>query len=186
MSHPRIYESPSIPGLTWIQTAANEDARGSFAEVWRKEWVPGAREFVQQNRGYSVPGVLRGLHFHLRQRDLWRCESGRIFCAFVDLRQRIPVVQTGWLEESGASVYIPEGVAHGYCVDPRDDPAVMLYQVDRYYDMDDEHSVRWNDPTLAVEWPFASPVLSPRDARAPAFVDVSPLKLQVARDLLPR
>lgn len=185
---PRVEESLVIPGLYYVRAERVPDQRGFFSEVWRKEWVPGAREWVQQNRGGSGEGVLRGLHVHARQRDLWRCERGRIFCAFVDLRQRAGTIaaETYWLDDPSVAVYIPEGVAHGYCVPVGS--AVLSYQVDRYYDSDDEHALSWRDPAVmrAVHWPTLQPILSPRDARAPMLADFNPLLLQSLRDLLPR
>jgi dTDP-4-dehydrorhamnose 3,5-epimerase len=51
------------------------------------------------------------------------------------------------------------------------DTADVLYKATDFYAPGCEGSIRWDDPTLAIDWPLtAAPILSPKDAAAPLFV----------------
>ena len=75
------------------------DPRGSFRELWRAGDFPD-EPFVQANLSTSAAGVLRGLHLHRRQDDLWIVADGRAFVALVDLRPMLdgsgtaPLIET--------------------------------------------------------------------------------------------
>jgi dTDP-4-dehydrorhamnose 3,5-epimerase len=153
-----------------VELTSHEDERGSFAETFRQEWLPeGAPLMVQSNFSYSRAGVLRGLHLHRRQADFWCVVEGSAFIALFDLRVGSPTEGRAWTESFDAArglrcLYIPPGVAHGFCAlsDVR-----LLYMVDAYFTGDDEEGFAWNDPDLQVAWPVEDPILSPRDAEAP-------------------
>lgn len=149
------------------------DDRGSFAELWRRSsGVPGGEGFVQINLARSRRGVLRGMHFHLRQADLWAVVEGRIHAALVDLRSTHDrahvrgspaIVHLG----PGDQLYIPALVAHGYIVTKA---ATVLYFVSREYDAQDEHGFAWDDPLAAIPWPrLKEKILSARDRDAPGL-----------------
>ncbi len=87
----------NVPDANWLPTpiegvltrtvAFNSDDRGAFGELWRDSWTAGLDlEFTQANLSVSSAGVLRGLHFHERQTDLWVVLEGRALVALVDLR----------------------------------------------------------------------------------------------------
>lgn len=148
------------------------DGRGSFTELWRDGWT---REFGvsvrQANLSRSQRGVLRGLHFHERQADLWTFLDGRAYVALVDLRPRLSnPTATATLSEfemaPGSAVFIPAGVAHGFLAL---EPAALLYMVTNEYDGSDEHGFAWNDPVAAINWPVEAPTLSARDSTNPSL-----------------
>lgn len=157
-----------IPGVEIRPLDVFGDARGSLAEIYRAAQVPAA--FAQSNHSRSAPGVLRGLHYHRRQDDMWYVVSGRARVGLADLRTREerPRVEVHDLDgDAPATVYIPHGVAHGYLALTRLD---LIYFVTREYDPSDEHGVAWDDPSLAVPWdPPQAPILSGRDAANPAL-----------------
>ncbi len=151
------------------------DDRGSFAEIWRASWtddVPGADGPMmrQANLSRSQARVLRGIHVHEHQADLWVVVEGRAFIGLVDLRGPLAgngaaTVQT--IEaQPGDAVFLPEGVAHGFYAR---EALTLLYFVTNEYDGSDEHGFAWDDPTAAVPWPDGAPILSPRDAAAPSL-----------------
>ena len=74
----------------------------------------------------------------------------------------------------GDAVFIPRGVAHGFYA--RDD-VLLSYLVTRYYDGSDELGVAWDDPDLAIPWPCADPILSPRDRANPRLRDIDRTRL---------
>jgi dTDP-4-dehydrorhamnose 3,5-epimerase len=128
---------------------------------------------AQANLSRSKPGVLRGLHFHERQADIWVILEGLAWVALVDLRPVIrdaraaPIVER--LEMSvGDAVHIPPGVAHGFLARER---VALLYLVTNEYDGSDEHGFAWDDPRAAVGWPVETPVLSARDSSNPSLAE---------------
>lgn len=167
-------EPVGIDGVLRMPLTAHADERGSVAEAYRREWIPGAKEMVQSNLSRSRAGVLRGLHFHLRQSDYWIPVSGRVVVGLVDLREGSPTQgRTATLREDGerpAALYLPPGVAHGFYAET---DAVLVYLVDRAYTGEDEHGVAWDDPDVGLAWPVRDPVLSERDRGNPPLRDIA-------------
>jgi dTDP-4-dehydrorhamnose 3,5-epimerase len=168
-----VIESKDIPGVWLVNLATFGDRRGRFMETYRASWLPFAAPMVQGNRSESTPGVLRGLHYHRRQADLWFVQAGRVTTVLLDTRVGSPtegghlVLAQGGGED--VAVYIPEGVAHGFYAH---DDVVMTYLVTNEYDGSDELGVAWDDPDLGIAWPVSAPVLSDRDLDNPRLRDV--------------
>jgi dTDP-4-dehydrorhamnose 3,5-epimerase len=168
-----VFESSEIPGVWLIRLQEHTDARGRFMETYRSSWLPFAAPMVQGNRSESAPKVLRGLHYHRRQADLWVVQQGRVTTVLLDTRIGSPTkgkhatLQQGGGEE--LAVYIPEGVAHGFYAH---DQVVMSYLVTGEYDGSDELGVAWDDPDLGIAWPDEEPILSERDQKNPRLADV--------------
>jgi dTDP-4-dehydrorhamnose 3,5-epimerase len=169
-----IQESEYIRGVKFIHLKAFEDVRGRFMETFRKEWFPERSwEIFQTNRSDSMAGVLRGLHYHLRQVDYWYVPRGRILVGLADLRRNSPTsgatqaVEIG--EENQLGVFIPSGVAHGFLALT---DATLTYLVDQYYNSKDEFGVAWNDPTLGLPWGISEPIISDRDRHLPFLSEI--------------
>ncbi|MCL2661602.1 MAG: dTDP-4-dehydrorhamnose 3,5-epimerase [Acidobacteriaceae bacterium] len=163
------------------------DSRGWFAEIFNTAAFEAAglpSRFVQDNQSYSVKGVLRGLHYQLGkpQGKLVRVLSGHIWDVAVDLRADSPDFKrwagfhlrpfngSGELE----LLWIPEGFAHGFLV--LSDTAEVLYKTTNLYYPAGERSIRWDDPTLSIEWPLAelgqlAPAVSVKDAAGSLFTE---------------
>lgn len=151
----------SIPGVDLFPRSPYEDGRGRFVEIFRTNELPDG--FVQANHSTSKRGVLRGLHYHRNQADLWYLIAGRAQVALVDLRAGSgnPPVETLFLSaEEPAALYIPAGVAHGFAALT---DVELLYFVTAEYDASDEYGIAWDDPQLAIPWELTDPVLSERD-----------------------
>jgi dTDP-4-dehydrorhamnose 3,5-epimerase len=157
-----------IPGVLINQPQVHGDDRGRFAEIYRASAMP--LPFAQSNHSKSAAGVLRGLHYHRGQADLWYLVSGRAQVGLADLRDRSgpPRVEVHELDAAvPTSIYIPSGVAHGYLALTEID---LIYWVTAEYDPSDELGVAYDDPTLAVPWQLDTPpVVSARDASNPPF-----------------
>lgn len=154
-----------IPGVVHTELQLYADDRGRFAEIFRADAYP--ETFVQSNHSKSRAGVLRGLHYHRRQADLWYVAGGRAQVALADLRAGSGRPATAVLElaaDRPATLYVPAGVAHGFLALSDVD---LLYWVTAYFDGSDEHGVAWDDPTLAIPWESSTPVLSERDRSNP-------------------
>jgi dTDP-4-dehydrorhamnose 3,5-epimerase len=157
----------TIPGVVVKNMEPHEDGRGRFSEVMRAADFP--ESFVQSNHSFSRAGVLRGLHYHRYQSDLWYVVSGTARVGLVDLRHRKdrPDSATITLDEMNPqALYIPPGVAHGFYA-ARD--VNLIYWVTQYHDGSDEHGIAWNDPAAAIEWGSIEPTLSDRDKHNPAL-----------------
>ena len=163
-----------LPGLLLIEPDVFRDERGVFLESWNREryeaaGIPGA--FVQDNLSVSSAGVLRGLHYQnpSAQGKLVMATSGAVYDVAVDLRTDSPTFRR-WeaVELSGANLrqlWIPPGFAHGFLV--LEDQTRFSYKCTAPYVREHEHTLRWDDPELGIEWPTRTPILSARDAAAP-------------------
>jgi dTDP-4-dehydrorhamnose 3,5-epimerase len=161
-----------LPEVLLIEPKVFGDARGFFFESWNErefERVGIGVKFVQDNHSRSERGVLRGLHYQVRQPQgkLVRVVAGEVFDVAVDIRRSSP--NFGRWEgqrlsaHSKSTLWIPVGFAHGFCV--LSDFAEMLYKTTDFYASQHERSILWNDPDLGIEWPLAvAPSLSAKDA----------------------
>ncbi|MFV2064823.1 MAG: dTDP-4-dehydrorhamnose 3,5-epimerase family protein [Chloroflexota bacterium] len=163
-----------LPGVMERRIAFHPDDRGSFGELWRDSWsAPLGEPMRQANLSRSSARVLRGLHYHRRQADLWIVADGHPFIALVDVRPAVrgegpPVVET-IDAEPGQAFYLPSGIAHGFYAR---DPITLIYLVTNEYDGSDELGFAWDDAVASVPWPDQDPILSPRDADAPSLAEL--------------
>ena len=169
-----------LPGVLIVEPRVFADARGFFLETFQarrfaEHGLP--TEFPQDNYSRSVRGVLRGLHYQLRQPQgkLVSVVRGEVYDVAVDLRRGSPTFGQ-WFgmvlaEEPRRFLWIPPGFAHGFCV--LSDVADLVYKCTALYAPDDERGIIWSDPTLAIDWPIESPLLSPKDAALPVLTDGS-------------
>ncbi|HEX9235682.1 MAG TPA: dTDP-4-dehydrorhamnose 3,5-epimerase family protein [Actinomycetota bacterium] len=163
-----------IDGVRLFPLTPHPDSRGSFTEVYRREWIPGGREMPQANLSLSYQNVLRGMHFHRQQADYWVVIKGVAFIALYDLRSGSPTegkkaefsVDAG---EERRGLYIPRGVAHGFHAQT---DIELQYLVDEYFTGEDEFGVAWDDPEMGIEWPSREPILSDRDRSNPSLQEV--------------
>jgi dTDP-4-dehydrorhamnose 3,5-epimerase len=161
-----------LPEVLIIEPKVFGDARGFFFESWnaREFERAGIRaNFVQDNHSRSEKGVLRGLHYQVRQPQgkLVRVLAGEIFDVAVDIRRSSPTFGK-WegvrlSAESKSTLWVPIGFAHGFCV--LSDFAEVLYKTTDFYAPEHERSIAWNDPDLKIDWPLSGmPTLSRKDA----------------------
>jgi dTDP-4-dehydrorhamnose 3,5-epimerase len=180
MSSGPARESERIQGVYIVALKQFADDRGYFFESFRKSWVPGVAEMIQGNVSYSKAGVLRGLHYHLKQADFWLVPQGHVRAVLYDMRRSSPTRGACQIQELGEKqpfgLYIPPGVAHGFFTLA---PSMMTYLVDNYYDNSDERGIRWDDPALGLEWGTRDPIVSARDQQ-------NPLLAAIPADELPR
>ena len=172
--------STGLRDVKLVQQQRHPDTRGWFAEVvnatdFEAAGLPGT--FAQDNQSYSTLGVLRGLHYQVRQPQgkLVRVLQGSIWDVAVDLRRRSPdfgrwaAFELRPLSTDGTleMLWIPAGFAHGFLV--TSPFAEVLYKVTRPYDPGGERTLRWDDADLAITWPLhlvpgSAPLISTKDA----------------------
>ena len=173
-----IVKSLAIPEVLLIEPDVFGDERGFFMESFnqaRWEEKTGLQTvFVQDNHSRSCKGVLRGLHYQIKQPQgkLVRAVVGEIFDVVVDLRRQSPTfgqsVGTVLSAKNKRQLWVPEGFAHGLVV--MSDFAEVLYKATDYYAPADERCILWNDPELNIDWPLTGePVLSEKDQNGVLF-----------------
>lgn len=171
----------AIPGVLIIEQPVFGDSRGFFMETWNALAFAEAGldlAFVQDNHSRSQKGVLRGLHFQnpLPQGKLVRVTRGAVFDVAVDLRWSSPYfgkwVGVELSAENRRMLWVPEGFAHGFLT--LEDDTDFLYKCTAPYEPTCEHTLTWDDPAVAIEWPVAGlvPIISEKDARGLALADV--------------
>jgi dTDP-4-dehydrorhamnose 3,5-epimerase len=168
----------SIADVVLLEPNVFEDERGYFYESYHRGRFADATgvrtDFVQDNHSLSHSGVLRGLHFQRppkAQGKLVRVIHGAVFDVAVDMRPASPTFGR-WVGErlsagNRRQLWIPPGFAHGFLA--LEDGTELVYKATALYDKAAEGAIRWNDPTLAIEWPLQDVVLNARDASAPAW-----------------
>jgi dTDP-4-dehydrorhamnose 3,5-epimerase len=170
----------TIPDVLILEPKVFGDDRGFFFESYNRQAFVQATGldpiFVQDNHSCSGQGVLRGLHYQVRQPQgkLVRVIAGEVFDVAVDLRKDSPTFGR-WVGEilsadNKRMMWIPEGFAHGFLV--LSEQAEFLYKTTDYYAPEYERCIQWNDPSLAIDWPLgAAPRLSAKDNRGLPLAD---------------
>jgi len=162
-----------IPEVIVFEPERHGDHRGYFMETWRAEFFRDAgvdQPFVQDNQSSSFQGVLRGLHYQVRQPQgkLVRVISGTVFDVAVDLRRSSPTFgKWAGAELSAANsrlIWVPPGFGHGFYV--LSEPAEFVYKCTDYYAREHERVIRYDDPDIGIRWPLipgVETILSDKD-----------------------
>jgi len=174
------YERLAIPDVVLMTPRVFGDDRGFFMETFRhSEFVKhcGEHTFVQDNHSKSGHGILRGLHYQLRQPQgkLVRVTHGEVYDVAVDLRRGSPTFGQ-WVgallnADNRQMLWVPPGFAHGFYVTSEE--AEFQYKCTDYYAPGDEYSLHWNDAELAIDWPLVSgePITSAKDEQGSSLAD---------------
>jgi dTDP-4-dehydrorhamnose 3,5-epimerase len=178
------YDIDGLPGVRVIAPTRHQDSRGFFSEVWREDGMRAVginHRFVQENHALSrVAGTIRGLHFQIgesAQAKLVRCIRGSILDVAVDIRGGSPTlgryIALVLNAQNWKQLFVPVGFAHGYCALEPD--TEVLYKVSAYYDPASERGLAWDDPTVAITWPFGPKevMLADKDRAYPGLAAVS-------------
>lgn len=172
--------STTLNGISILEPKIINDARGYFVENYIQhqfnELINREVHFSQDNQSHSVKNVLRGLHYQVirPQAKLVRVTSGNILNVTLDLRKSSPTFSQHVSVELSADnkrmLWIPEGFAHGFLV--LSDTADIIYKTTDYWHPEHERCIRWNDPTLAIDWRLQTePILSIKDAQGSLFTE---------------
>jgi len=165
----------AIPDVILVKPTVLGDHRGFFLESYVKNrFAAGGidAEFVQDNHSKSAQGVLRGMHYQIRQPQgkLVRVTAGEVFDVAVDLRRSSPTfgkwVGARLSANNFHMLWVPQGFAHGfYVMSPGG--AEFQYKCTDYYAPEHERVLLWNDPAIGIEWPLINgkaPTLASKDA----------------------
>ncbi len=168
-----------LPGALILEPKVFGDSRGFFFESFNRRVFAEATgmelDFVQDNHSRSAKGVLRGLHYQIKQPQgkLVRVVRGAVFDVAVDLRRSSPTFGQ-WdgvelSEDNQRQLWIPPGFAHGFVV--LSESADFLYKTTDYYAPEHERCVIWNDQDIGIDWPIRTPQLSGKDQAGRAFAE---------------
>ncbi len=167
-----------IPDVLIIEPKVFGDERGFFFESFNKKVFAEATgvtaEFVQDNHSKSAQGVLRGLHYQIKQAQgkLVRVCSGEVLDVAVDIRKSSATLGQ-WVgvtlsAENKRQLWVPPGFAHGFIV--LSETAEFLYKTTDYYAPDYERCIHWDDADLAIDWQYADePLVSEKDSQGTSF-----------------
>jgi dTDP-4-dehydrorhamnose 3,5-epimerase len=168
-----------IQDIVIIYPVVYSDERGYFCETFQaknffKAGIP--TQFVQDNQSGSHQGVIRGLHYQIRQAQgkLIRVTAGEIYDVAVDLRKSSPTCGK-WKghilsAENKRQIWVPPGFAHGFYV--LSEWAEVLYKATDFYAPEWERTLLWNDPQVNITWPLANgqlPIISKKDSQGRSF-----------------
>jgi len=162
----------ALPEVLILEPKVFGDARGFFMESYNARAFREATgldvDFVQDNHSRSTRGVLRGLHYQLKQPQgkLVRVVRGAVFDVAVDVRRSAPTfgqwVGVELTEDNHRELWVPEGFAHGFLV--LSESADFLYKTTDYYAPEHERCIAWDDPAIGIQWPLdGAPKLSAKD-----------------------
>lgn len=164
----------AIPEVLVVEPRVFQDDRGFFFESYNQrawEEQTGLRtQFVQDNHSRSTKGVLRGIHYQIKQAQgkLVRVVVGEVLDVAVDLRKDSATFGK-WVgqrlsAENKKCLWVPEGFGHGFVV--LSDVAEFLYRTTDFYAPEHERCIIWNDPDIGIDWQIdGTPVLSPKDTK---------------------
>lgn len=170
----------ALPGVCILEPKVFGDHRGYFMETYSKavfEDLGIHGDFVQDNLSYTQKkGTLRGIHYQMNpmaQSKIVRASRGTVMDLAVDLRKGSPTYLQ-WIlvelsEQNKRMFYIPRGFGHGFIT--MTDDVEFSYKVDNLYASSCDRSIRFDDPTIGVDWGVSAPILSAKDLAAPLLKD---------------
>ena len=171
----------ALEGVVILEPELHRDARGYFFESYSRQLFDKSVRpvrFVQDNESRSSYGVLRGLHFQRgehAQGKLVRVVEGAVLDVAVDIRRASPTygqyVAVELSAENNRQLMIPRGFAHGFSV--LSETAVFSYKCDNLYCRESEGGIRFDDPTLAIDWrlDMSRALTSDKDRLHPYFAE---------------
>ena len=165
-------------GLLILQPEVYSDKRGSFSESFRFDALEKAIsrniQFIQDNETHSNYGVIRGMHYQLpplAQSKLIRVVQGKVWDVVVDLRPNSMTFKKSFAlelsDENNLQLFIPRGFAHGYST--LSPTSIFQYKVDNYYHKQSERGLKFDDPSLAIDWKLSKKdwIVSEKDKQNP-------------------
>jgi len=179
------FVATAIPGVILVSPRRLTDARGSFSKIFQEklfgeyEMSPKWREAYVST---TVPNAVRGLHFQVPPAGhdkLVVCVEGAVFDVALDIRVGSPTygdhVSATLSADGFDAIYIPSGVAHGFCA--LEGMATLFYLTTSIHEASLDCGIAWD--SAEIMWPIANPILSERDTQHPRLEDFdSPFRFQ--------
>lgn len=176
----QIHKTP-IEGLLIFEPKIWKDDRGYFFESFRADLFEQQGidvRFIQDNQSLSQKGAVRGLHFQdppFGQGKLVRVIQGKVLDVAVDIRKSSTTYGQAYAIELSAEnqlqFWIPEGFAHGFST--LEDQTIFAYKCTNYYHKASEGGIRYDDPSLNINWKTSTEIVSPKDLELPFLADLN-------------
>ena len=174
-----IFTETILKGSYIVQFESFKDARGEFSRYFCKNEFNGSLpsfEIVQINHSLNyLQGTIRGMHYQkppFSESKLIRCIKGKILDVIIDLRENSHTFLRSFSVElseySNKMIFIPQGFAHGF--QTLEDNTEILYHHTEFYNKVYESGIRYNDPSLNIQWPLAPTIISEKDINHP-YID---------------
>lgn len=162
-------EKTKFDNVLFIKPSVFEDHRGLYVETFNTDDYKRNNiniNFVRDDISTSGKNVLRGIHYDNKTWKLIHCMHGKIYFVVADMRKESPQYLK-WqsfilTSDNRHQVLVPPGFGNGHLV--LSDYCIFHYKMSEYYDPDNEHGVKWDDPSLNIFWPVTNPVLSEKDS----------------------
>jgi dTDP-4-dehydrorhamnose 3,5-epimerase len=173
------FTKTTFPDVLLVEPDVFKDTRGFFMETYnQREYTKAGIDqvFVQDNYSHSKHGILRGLHYQLKnaQGKLVFVITGEIFDIVVDIRIGSPSFGqwfgTHLSAENRRQIFVPGGYAHGFIV--LSESVDVIYKCTDFYTPGDEYGIFWADPTIGIDWPVKNPILSDKDSKNPKLREI--------------
>lgn len=163
-----------LEGVYEVDLFNATDDRGTFVKSFHADTFEAEglnSEFRESFYSTNQAGVIRGMHFQLPPDDhakLVYATQGRILDVVLDLRKESGTYgQAVGIEISGdnhKAVYMPSGVAHGFCCLTE---ATMIYLTSTVHSPQNDAGLRWD--SFDFDWPESTPIMSTRDQEFPGI-----------------
>jgi dTDP-4-dehydrorhamnose 3,5-epimerase len=165
-----------LPGVFLIEPQVFGDHRGWFMETWslkKMENLGITVDFVQDNQSFTTSkGTVRGIHYQqnpMAQAKLVRVVNGAVMDVAVDLRKGSPTYKK-WISvilsaENKRQLFIPRGFGHGFVT--LKENVEFVYKCDNLYNQECDRGIRFDDPSIGIEWGITNPILSDKDSNQP-------------------
>lgn len=138
------------------------DDRGYFEELFRfgnegvaRDFIPSGQNHIQVSMAISYPGVIKAIHYHFEQTDLWVPVQGMFQVFLCDLREgskTFGAINTMFLGQLRPwALRIPPGVGHGYKV-VGTESGLLVYATNRFYNPSDEGRIPFDEPSIKYVW----------------------------------
>ena len=178
-----ITTETKLKGCFVIEPTLFNDSRGYFFESFNQNkfnaLIGQEINFVQDNESFSSKGVLRGLHFQTgdyAQAKLVRVVKGTVLDVVVDMRKESSTFSKHFSielsEDNKKQLFVPRGFAHGFIV--LSQTAIFSYKCDNFYDKASEKGLRYDDPSLGIDWRFPAKefIVSEKDLVLPTLSNI--------------
>ena len=164
-------ESTVINGVKVINYDSHVDKRG---EIWttfleKKFNQLELNNFNHDKFSKSYKNVIRGIHYDPFTTKLVTAVYGSINQVVVDLREESPTFKKYLSFKINSnnrfSILIPPMVGNAFMVES--EFALYHYKLayeGEYVDEDKQNTLKWNDPSIGIQWNCKSPILSNRDS----------------------
>ena len=151
-----------------FQPEAYEDNRGELSTIYKKDEYPIKIDFNHDKISTSRKNVIRGIHGDDKSWKLVTCLYGDLYFVVVDNRKNSKTyLQWDWIilnDKNKKMVLLPPGFGNSFCV--LSNYSIFMYKWSydgEYADVDEQFSLKWDDPRLNINWPIKNPILSERD-----------------------